>query len=306
MQDRYAEVPKSERFPLAEIFEQFPTARRYFTSSVAYAIALAIYKGYKVIEIYGVEMETNSEYGHQRTGVAYWVGFAEGRGIYVDFHSHKFFNEPLYGYEGEVAIPLEQYERRIADVLPHIAGSRDALDKTMVMTENLLNEFVKSYKTDMTPIDDYILACGQNAHNNGMFEGSKEMNEHYLHKCLEMKKESGGQYLIVRQEFESEAQGATKAMQKALGMLQVAASSLKEKRDELNTVENKGARAILKQEFLERFKNYIDTSHDVGKFNGIRQENVLIMQTFDALLRASGIQPDKVKIVETEPAEVPA
>ena len=39
MQDYYPDVPCSERFPLDEIAERFKI--RYFTSSVAYAIALA-------------------------------------------------------------------------------------------------------------------------------------------------------------------------------------------------------------------------------------------------------------------------
>jgi hypothetical protein len=303
MQDKYEDVPKSERYPLTELFQKFPTARRYLTSSVAYAIALAVYKEYRMIEVWGVEMETNSEYGHQRNGVAYWVGFAEGRGIYVEFHSLKFFAEPLYGYEGEVAIPLEHYEQRLASVLPHIQGSQETLGKSKALALNLLDEFVKSYKTDMSHLDEYVLASGENANLNGMFEGSKMINEHYLHKCLEMKKESGGQYLIVRQEFESEAQGAAKRIPKATHMLQIAGNSLKAKREELNTEANKETREKLVAEFKELFDSYIFAAHDLGKLEGVRRENVMIMQKFDKLLASLGATQEEVQAL-TERVEV--
>ena len=78
MTDHFDDVPMSKRFPLDEMKDYFTGAEWYFTTTVAYAIAYAIYAGYKRIEVYGVEMETNTEYGHQRPCVAYWCGVAYG------------------------------------------------------------------------------------------------------------------------------------------------------------------------------------------------------------------------------------
>ena len=112
MQSEYEDVPMSRRFPLDEIMAAFPGAERYFTTTVGYAIAYAIYAGYKRVEIYGVEMETNTEYAHQRPCVAYWCGVAYGRGIAVDFHTESFYKSPLYGYDGDITIPLDTFEQR--------------------------------------------------------------------------------------------------------------------------------------------------------------------------------------------------
>ena len=96
MQDAYADVPKSECYPLEDVLALTPSFR-YLTSSVAYAIALAVLKGYKRIEIYGAEMETGTEYGHQRQGMAFWIGLAIGKGIEVEHISPTFWYAPLYG-----------------------------------------------------------------------------------------------------------------------------------------------------------------------------------------------------------------
>ena len=148
MQEKYSEVPKSEKFPLEKVFDKFPEAERYFTSSVGYALALAIYKEYKTIEVYGVEMETNTEYGHQRVGVAYWCGLAAGRGIKVDFHSPTFYTAPLYGYEGNLMIPIDFYQKRINEAQPHIMGVKGQIENVKMMIEDSLDEFIKTYKAD--------------------------------------------------------------------------------------------------------------------------------------------------------------
>ena len=80
---------------------------------VSYALALAIYQGYERIEVYGVEMETETEYGHQRDGVTYWVGVAQGRGIEVDYHSINVLKSPLYGFDGDTTLPIELFQERV-------------------------------------------------------------------------------------------------------------------------------------------------------------------------------------------------
>ena len=49
-----------ENYPLHEIIKEFETD--YFANSVAYAIALAIYKGYDEIDLYGINQSTGKEY----------------------------------------------------------------------------------------------------------------------------------------------------------------------------------------------------------------------------------------------------
>lgn len=70
-----------ELYPFKEIVKEFNT--RYFTNTIDYAIAYAIYKGYKKIKLYGVDMVAPREVEFQRCGIGYWLGRAEERGCKV-------------------------------------------------------------------------------------------------------------------------------------------------------------------------------------------------------------------------------
>lgn len=71
-------------YPINEITEYFKTD--YFSNTVDYALALAIYRGFNHIELYGVNMTAHSEYLYQKPGLEFWIGQALGRGIKVKVH----------------------------------------------------------------------------------------------------------------------------------------------------------------------------------------------------------------------------
>ena len=300
MIDQYDDVPKSERYPLNEIISTFPTAKQYFTSSVAYALALAVYQGYKIIEVYGIEMETGTEYSHQRTGVAYWCGFAEGQGIFVDYHSPQFFTAPLYGYEGDVQIPLEHYQMRMANLEPHVTNSKAAFEQVEEKVLKMLDDFVVTYKTDLSTLDELVMAMGQNSHNHAMFDGAYKTNEQYLEKSHIMLKETES-FLIVRQEFESYAQAGAKLAKEAHTRLIKVSKLLQEKMNALNTVDNKDVREKLVADFKGVVGAYLRATADVGKGGGIHRENHVLLKEYDTYLRASGIKPQQAQTeVEAE------
>jgi hypothetical protein len=88
-------------YPVDTIIKFFETD--YFSNTVDYAIALAIYKGYTEIGLYGINMMRCSEYAYQKAGVEFWIGQAMGRGIKVINHSPistilKTRDGLLYGY----------------------------------------------------------------------------------------------------------------------------------------------------------------------------------------------------------------
>jgi len=86
-------------FPIDDIKKTFDSD--YFTSSIAYMIAYAIYTGAKEINIYGVDMEQDSEYRYQRPCLAYWLGFAKAKGIKTTV-STVLADPPFnYGYDME-------------------------------------------------------------------------------------------------------------------------------------------------------------------------------------------------------------
>ena len=91
-----------ENYPIEDIINFFKTD--YFSNTVDYAIALAIYKGYKEIKLYGVIMAFGSEYAYQKPGVDFWCGMAKGKGVDVKVHGlrssiMKTKDGLLYGYD---------------------------------------------------------------------------------------------------------------------------------------------------------------------------------------------------------------
>jgi len=112
MQEVTPEVPSSVKYPLDEIVESCltglveinddrdETIRKYFTSSFAYMMALAIHEKFDVIELYGVDMENDTEYGYQRPCGEFWIGLALGRGIKVVLPEPcEMCKAVLYGYD---------------------------------------------------------------------------------------------------------------------------------------------------------------------------------------------------------------
>ena len=72
---------KSRLFPLKRLIKKYGTD--YFSDTIAYMIVWAIEKGYKKIRLYGCDMMTQQEYGWEKGGLEYWIGYARGKGIEV-------------------------------------------------------------------------------------------------------------------------------------------------------------------------------------------------------------------------------
>jgi hypothetical protein len=115
MQDEYKEIRNSIKYPLDEIRSKVPDClARYFTSTIAYMIALAWLEGYKVIELWGVHMSSDEEYGDQRQACESWLAWAMAKGavVYVPPQSEIFKCPHLYGYEQENSIVLQARIRK--------------------------------------------------------------------------------------------------------------------------------------------------------------------------------------------------
>jgi hypothetical protein len=88
-------------YPLSAITEHFGVD--YFSNTVDYAMALAIYNGATEIHIWGVDMAQGSEYSFEIPGMNFWCGVAIGRGVKVTIHGEKSAimrtrDDLLYGY----------------------------------------------------------------------------------------------------------------------------------------------------------------------------------------------------------------
>lgn len=112
MQDKNPSVPNAVKFPLNEILDTFKnlTGRTYFTNSISYMLAFALYEGiisgrqWEEIHVYGVDMAVGPEYIAQRPSCEYWIGLAEGMGIKMHIPPASDLNKTtfLYGFQEKV------------------------------------------------------------------------------------------------------------------------------------------------------------------------------------------------------------
>lgn len=285
MQEDYADVPGAVRYPLQEVTADLNFNKPYFTSSVAYAIALAAHKGYKRIEIYGVEMETNTEYLYQRDGVTFWIGVALGRGIEVEAHC-SIFDAPLYGYEGDFKLDYSVFKDAIAKLDAQLPALQAAYNEKRVQTAELIKNWTATGE-GMKEVFDGVQAMIQAGVEYGRLDGAKQENERYLRKADAMIAASGD-FIFSRQEFESARQ--------ALQNKQV---ELKQDGDrvalETQTmfqacagVKNANKRRARINKFVAQLDAYIKSMVTAAMIAGSMAENEKFLKQLDLLIRAAG------------------
>lgn len=119
MQDRFAEVPMSIRYPRERVLTEF---RRYFTSHAAWMTALALMEGVTHLGFFGIHYSSDSEYASQRSGCEYWMGLAEGRGVQLVLpEGNPLLRTPsrLYAYESHDDGQLHE-SYRWSPKVPHV------------------------------------------------------------------------------------------------------------------------------------------------------------------------------------------
>lgn len=293
MHDVYDDVPMSSKYPLDEICCELLSNvsvsngdKRYFTSSIAYAIALGIYLGYKRIEMYGVEMETNTEYQYQRDGVTFWLGIAAGNGVHVDVHS-SIFDAPLYGYEGEAYLEYEVFERRAQEIekqLPAMKADYEAKQKQAI---DAYASF-RQRNCDPNLVISTLMAQIDAGHKLGLMDGALQEIRRYMQKADTMKEASGGKFLFSRQEFEHSSQELARRREQAVTMANTTAGACQVQFNHAMQTKNQHRRKNVLKKFAEIAGQYIANSISVGVFTGAYQENMNMLQTLDVYIRAAG------------------
>ena len=120
MVDHFPHIPNSIRYPIEEVLEG-GRFKPYFTSSIAYMMALAIHERLN-IKLLGVDMKLDSEYAYQREALLYWQGVAEGLGLTVEIPDVSPLADtgPLYGRTD----PLMDPTRAIRDWKDRVAHQK--------------------------------------------------------------------------------------------------------------------------------------------------------------------------------------
>ena len=167
MLEHYADIPHSVPYPKDDIMRRFGG---YFTNSISWMLALAIFAQPAEIGLWGVDMATTEEYQGQRPSVEFFVGWAKGAGIKVTVPPQCDLLKAawLYGYQDreitqmckkmkariqELQSRAQQYQGQIQNLssaMNQMLGAKDDVDywmRTWVYGEPLKGQEDVSKKT---------------------------------------------------------------------------------------------------------------------------------------------------------------
>jgi hypothetical protein len=141
-QREYKELNGCTKFPLEELQESIgdDLLKRYFTNSIAYMIAFAVFKGYKVINLFGIALAVDEEeYSMQRSCAEAWIGYAIGKGCKINIMQPSALMNLnyLYGYEGnkDVIIKLVQVKEAVNMALDDLRKKAGQADRDLAQQE---------------------------------------------------------------------------------------------------------------------------------------------------------------------------
>ncbi len=120
----YADV----KYPLREVVDRFfgkdvPLDKSYFTNTISYMLALAVYEKFDRIRLYGVDAPYGGIYFMEKSGLEYWIGRAQESGIEVipceGSLMLQTYDGLLYGQRGATSIDLYCSDRMyLINLLP--------------------------------------------------------------------------------------------------------------------------------------------------------------------------------------------
>jgi hypothetical protein len=272
-------VPDCEVYPLEEIADMCglrnspELEKDYFlTGTVAMSLALGVYKGYKEIVVYGIEM-SYTEYQYQAEMWRFWVGFCLGRGIKLTLYSGAhMFKSRLYGYHGNHTFPSEFFqaradkhdaERQAAD--KNLRGMQRTIDKLLVDRE------IGKFMEKIGDLQGAAMLAGQltgflaEAEKYAGYTASKPADRGEFEFSAALNQQNGEKMRI--------------KMFNILGQIEYVWNVWNQTKDDR-------ARDTLKQ----MAANLVTITTAVGKHHGAYTENVFYMHEYDEMYSAEGGQ----------------
>ncbi len=287
MQEQYDDVPNAMRFPIEDVIK---LGRKYITSSAAYCIAFGIVKGYQKIEVYGVAMETNTEYEHQRPGVAYWVGVADGAGVELDFHG-DLLTCPLYGYEGDIKFPYTFFDERLKELAPTVKQALEAYNNSREDSNRLIENYLNTGEGQKELVN-ILQKQSELGARFGLEDGARQEIERYKKKA-DVQIAATGEHLFSRQEFEFAASTFTKDRDMAILNATELGKKCAAQMEVVRLTTNKAKRKNRMNLLIDYVTKYVQESVKVGVFDGAAKENLLLMKKLDELVRMAGGEASK-------------
>jgi len=108
-EDSMPDWPANVVYPKQQMFEKY--GRTWFTSSIVYAVAMALEEGVTDLGLWGIDLESGEEYKHQYTGARHFIDLARLAGVNVYMPDGcGLLREPVpypQGWETHLAMTLE-------------------------------------------------------------------------------------------------------------------------------------------------------------------------------------------------------
>jgi hypothetical protein len=146
MTEKHDDIPMSVEYPLQDIIKALGTD--YFTNSISYMIAMAVYEGVEELAIYGVDMAQEEEYAKERPSVEYFVGYARARGIpvFIPPESDICKVPYLYGFQEESASKIcKTIDPKRADLVARLNNADYTVDEMLERTDYTLKKYIFEY-----------------------------------------------------------------------------------------------------------------------------------------------------------------
>lgn len=162
MVKQYEDIPMSEAYPLDDIIKSLDTD--YFTNSISYMVAYAIYLGYEEIGIYGVDMAQEEEYARERPSVEYFIGYARAKGIpvYIPPQSDICKVPYYYGFQEESASKMVQmFSPKINDLKARIQNDDFVCDEMYEHMDYKLKKHLFEYMPMVNKIKEADAKIGE-------------------------------------------------------------------------------------------------------------------------------------------------
>ena len=298
MLEDFPDVPMAQKYPLDEIvsallphFERdknlvWDDRGMYATSSLAYGVALAIYKGYKRLELWGIGLAMNTEYVYQRPGAMFWIGYALGRGIEVKLRG-QMFDAPLYGYQGDLFIELAVFEQRIEELKALLPPAENLYNERRVG----ILEKVDAWKDKKTPGEEVIQAL------LNMVEAMADLyrvlavideNQRYVDKAHEMLK-AAEDFRFSRSEFEARRNHYRKLCQRIQQGRAAQRLVVDKLFDSVEKADGYKKRCRTIDEFMTAYNADLELVKQLAGSDSQSTENIRYIHMLDEQYRAAGM-----------------
>ena len=136
MQDVNDDVPGCKRFPIQSVIAEYcADGKQYFTSTLAHMLVYAFLCDYTDITLYGFEMESDTEYIHQRPCAEYWIGYGRAMGIKIEAPGAGIVKGNHYAYESNI----QGYRTRLELRVGHLKDQLQKAEADAIKSEGALN-----------------------------------------------------------------------------------------------------------------------------------------------------------------------